>query len=521
MSQCFRIMVCMLGGLSAVTAAVSAQKTAAIPSTPWKGNRLGLEDKVLPPWTPLKVIERPKGCSNQSLSARVDCWGRTYEFDDLGLPAQIVAKGENLLTQPTTLKVQIEGQPVEWSHAAAKIASASDVAVEINGSAQAASTRGVVALKTHLRLEYDGLIVYQLRLEVPKEVKVDGLTLDIPLRSEAAIYRHRLTMSDLDRGTLGSSRSGNLPAGNGVVDNDTYIPYAWLGDNDRGLFWLCESAQYWPNWTSKHAWETVREGPQTTMRLNLLRPGQTLPVNWEFEFGLQATPVKPLPPHWRHDRWEPGIHSTQAIIIPNTTTHPYSGYPESTDPAAFAKRVDDLHAQGIQAIPYSILHMMDGTCPEFLWFGQRWHSGEGMGDSSVNLRSICPYSAEHTDLKYSDFITWKNKEYLEKYRLDGLYHDCVGPTFCVREGEGHERCGWRDATGKRHWNTAILPWRKLYRRIYAMAKEVNPKFSRCALVAIRDYPHPGLRGCLPGRRAVSRQSSRQLFERAFPRRVSC
>ena len=245
----------------------------------------------------------------------MDCWGRTYQFDDLGLPAQIVAKGEELLAQPTVLKLQIGGRPVDWSHAAAKIASASDVAVEIVGSAEAAYAREG-GLKTHLRLEYDGLIVYQLRLEVPKEVKVDGLTLDIPMRSEVAIYRHRLTMSNLDRGIAGGWRSGQLPASDGVVDNDTYIPYAWLGDNDRGLFWLCESAQYWPNWTSKRAFETVCKGKRTTMRLKLLQPGQALPADWKFEFGLQATPVKPLPAHWRRCRWEPGVHNTQTIIIP-------------------------------------------------------------------------------------------------------------------------------------------------------------------------------------------------------------
>lgn len=469
-------------------------QTVIIPSTEWKGNRLGLEEKVLSPWTPLKVVKRPGSLFNRRLSARVECWGRTYDFDNSGLPAQIVSRGEKLLAQPTALKLQIDGRAIEWSHASAEIVSASDIAVEIVGSASADSAQGAVVLKTHLRLEYDGLIVYQLRLVVPEKVKVDSLMLDIPLRSEVAKLRHRLTMADLDRGIPGRSSNGALAVGDGVVDHDTYIPYAWIGDNDRGLFWLCESAQFWPNWTSSNAFETVRAGEQTTLRLNLLQPGQTLPANWEFEFGLQATPVKPLPAHWRQWRWG-STRPTLAYTWSTPATRSYYGYPDGKDPA-FTKEINDLRAKGIRVIPYSILHMISDGCPEFLWFGDRWHAGDGCGDFSSSdvmsmggpLRSICPRSAEQADLKFSDFIVWKNKQYMEQYRLDGFYHDCANPTFCIREGEGHEKCGWLDAAGKRHWNTNILPWRNIYRRIYAMTKEVNPN---CFLIA-HVSPHLGI-----------------------------
>ncbi|MDD5705508.1 MAG: DUF6067 family protein [Kiritimatiellae bacterium] len=468
--------VFLLFFLLAIRAMTEPVTNGVASAVEWADCRLGLGDTVLAPWTPLQVRSEKRGILRRHSETVVHCWGRAYRFDERGLPAQIVSKEAELLAAPVSLRLQLEGKSITWSQSKSEIVSSSPASVEIAGAAEAAPASGEIALQTRLRLEYDGLIVYRLRLVLPKKTSADSLVLDIPMRSETVLYRHRQTMADLARCIPGTTVGGALPSGEGIVDSSTFIPYAWLGDNDRGLFWFCESAEHWPNWANSNAVETVREGDRTVLRLNLLQPGQTLPSDWEFEFGLQATPAKPMPPQWRNWRWWPAAGATQEIVLSGPKPNAYYGYPGPEEEETFTKSIADRHAKGRQGVFYSLIHMMDETCPEFKRFGQYWHAGEGMGDASVHLRSICPRAGEKAEWKYSDFIVWKNHEYIRKYKLDGFYHDCVGPTYCMRDGQGHEQCSWRDAAGKRHCTIAILAWRDIYRRMYAMVKATSPDF---------------------------------------------
>jgi len=74
-------------------------ETGSAPSPEWQGNTLGLEDNVLPPWTPLQLRRTKGGWWNRRPATRVSCWGRTYEFNEMGLPAQITAKNKAMLAR--------------------------------------------------------------------------------------------------------------------------------------------------------------------------------------------------------------------------------------------------------------------------------------------------------------------------------------------------------------------------------------------------------------------------------------
>src|SRR5581483_4660892 len=65
---------------------------------PWIGNKIGLEDKVAQPWTPIVTKESE---SNLSLA----CWGRTYEINGSGFPTQINTVGQNILTAPIRIEM--------------------------------------------------------------------------------------------------------------------------------------------------------------------------------------------------------------------------------------------------------------------------------------------------------------------------------------------------------------------------------------------------------------------------------
>ena len=82
---------------------IQLKETMIIPTLEWLGNKLGMEDEVLPPWTPMTK----KGNT-------ISCLNREYTFGDHGLPTQIIAKGEPLLKSPITFKMAKNGKALNW-----------------------------------------------------------------------------------------------------------------------------------------------------------------------------------------------------------------------------------------------------------------------------------------------------------------------------------------------------------------------------------------------------------------------
>ncbi len=409
----------------------------------WKGNKLGLEDKVLPPWTPVKAR-----------GGTVSVWGREYDFSrSSDIIQQIRSGGCNLLAGPVRLRTG------EATHQVLPF----DVKVN------AAGTRAVITNKPEAwprmaaTIEYDGLAWFELSGLPP--APPETLTLDIPLRPEIAMYRHRY-----DRGWDTTKVTGLLPEGRGVIDHDGFIPFYWIGNNDRGLFWFCESDEMWPNGQSPDAVQVIRgEDGTVTLRLNLLAKGQKLPDHWKLAFGLQATPVKPLPKDWRKWRLQPARAARAGILWPGPTADSlkYYGYPQAADPALFKRRVDDGHARGIDTVPYLCLSYLSAASPEWPFFRKYW----GMGSEDTGSSDVAQYGAGFARVSpvgkdYSDFIVWKTNEFIKQYGVDGLYHDNTHPYSATTLDAG---CGYvRD--GKVYPTYPILGYRDLYRRMYAVLK---------------------------------------------------
>ncbi|MBC7286602.1 MAG: LamG domain-containing protein [Armatimonadetes bacterium] len=424
----------------------------SIPALDWMGNRIGLDEVVLPPWTPLSV--------RKGTSVRIRCWGREYTLAETGLPAQIRSAGADLLARPVALIVTAGGRPLQWEKGSIRIVSSQPAAADVEAVAEAPCGSGSATLRAKARAEYDGLLLTTLTLEMPSGVSPDAISLEIPLRPEVALYRHRYSPA-------WANITGSLPAGEGVVDSASFIPMAWIGDNDRGLFWFCERAEHWPNSDAPNAFETVRTASEVVMRFNLLAPGQRLPDRWIWEFGLQATPVKPIPKDWRKWRLTPARGANVEIIwpTPSPDSMKYYGYPEAANPKAFAERVKRLHDRGIKAVPYSCLTFLSAACPEFQWFKSKWWMGGGDASSSdvaaygAMFAMVCPQAPG-----LGDFLVWKNRQFMERYRLDGFYHDNTHPYACALGPCAYTRDGTKRPTYH------ILAYRALYRRIYAMVK---------------------------------------------------
>ncbi len=430
-----------------------ARRALVIPGSDWVGNTLGLEDRVLPPWTPLETRD-----------GAVSCWGREYLFEGMPLPRQILSAGEALLSGPPALVATGPGGHAAWRPVAGEtVSSPAGTRVTTTGSVHA--TAGPpVRLQYTTTVEYDGLVMVELSIPDSRSVPLEGLRIELPVKPERAIYRHRWAPS-------WEGVSGNLPAESGVVDQSGFIPYYWLGDNDRGLFWFCESDEMWPNAAAENAIEVERSAEAVVLRLNLLAPGQKLPDNWRFSFGLQATPVRPIPKDWRKWRLQPGVNGNVQIMWPTPADSSlrYFGYPEATDPTLFAKEVGQLQEEGTKAVPYLCLSYLSAACPEWAFHRKRWAMG-GVDSSSSDVAAYGAGFAQVSPLGegYADFIVWKTKQFIDDYGIDGLYHDNTHPypSSNLAAGVGYGR----DDTA--HKTYPILGYRALYRRMYGVLKSL-------------------------------------------------
>jgi len=166
-------------------------------------------------------------------------------------------------------------------------------------------------LSAQTAIEYDGLIRVDWSLQPRHPLALDGLTLEIPLRSEQARYLYHFP------GRWGESYNARALPEEGMVAS--FWPFVWLGDEERGLAWFCESDENWFPADPDRVTEIVRDGDHVILRLHLvsrpivLAPGTEQPTSFPasrfpgfpvshltYTFGFQATPVKPNP----EDVWD-------------------------------------------------------------------------------------------------------------------------------------------------------------------------------------------------------------------------
>lgn len=425
----------------------------------WEGNTLGLEDKVLCPWSPVEVEDDA-----------VRCWGRAYQFSGSALPRSIVSAGKEILSRPAELRATLTDGTQKWSVFLSKVELSSHRTRAVASGAMIASLGSgeTVHINTRVSVEYDGLVQYQFSIPDGEEKGIARLVIDIPVSDSVALYRHRFGWDWKNV----SASSGKVPRGIGVVERTKFIPFYWLGDDERGIFWFCESDETWPNSRSGDAIQIVRAGREVVLRLIVKRQGQALPRNWRFAFGLQATPVKPLREKWRSIRLAPATGANVGIIWPTPTRDSllYYGYPEAADDRAFAKRIRGLEKRGVMAVPYLCLSFLSMASPEWKEYSNSWATSRA-DESSSDVRAYgAPFAMVSPAGKgWSDFVVWKTKRFMDRYGITGVYHDNSQPheMSAPAAGVGYMR------DGKPQPTYPILAQRALYRRMYSVIRGIS------------------------------------------------
>lgn len=407
---------------------------------PWRGAHAGVSERVLPPWTALSLA-RDRG------DLAISCWGRMYRFDGAGLPSAAVTRGEPILSAPITVAASVGGAPVRWELGTTSVTSSTPARATFVGGAKGPGLR----LETSSYMEYDGLIVTRFTLKADKAVTVERCALQIPVRPECARYISYFRPGALpykggfDKASRESG--GNLP----------FPYYMWLGDDDRGFAWFSER-DLSGHLANRDKAVQIRSGADaTSITVNLIDHATRIDAPLTFTVGFQATPMKPLPSKWR------SLFNERVDLTwtwPDITR--YFGYPEAANPETYAAMVAKSHANKRMFVPYTVLQMLSATSPEYQYYGQDWASGITDNTSAdvlafrAPIYSVCPKAAD-----WVDCLTWKIKQHVERYGIDGLYHDFTWPIFCRNTAHGCPAEG----------GYPILAMRDLYRRVYTILKD--------------------------------------------------
>jgi len=432
---------------SAHEVARSASSFKKIDESIWLGNKIGISDKVPPPWTPMKV--------NGKI---VRLWGREYRFGESPFPEGVITRDELILASPIRLRLDIGGKEVIWKTAAAEITHASETEVRLSTKSEAPG----IELHGLTSIEYDGMIRTDLKLKPARPVEIRKMYLEIPLKDKHAKYIH-------------CTKSRNSSSFAGTIGADgwkgPFHPLVMLTDEDRGLCWFTESMKNWHVENEDKVFEITKTADTVIFRVNIIDSPVTLSEPAAYTFGLQALPARPMPSDWRALRMSGKANF--GILWPydeSDTDYQYSGYPTlPAHPGRFRSHIAAAHQSGRRQSAYTWLSGVSGDLPEYGFF-RDWRPHDAPHDGAVRgiFWSVC---ARCSSLRDFNMLSWA--KLFDEYDVDGLYYDGAYPAACANAGHG---CGYVDWKGERQVEYPFFSLRRTAKRAYTMMcqKRENP-----------------------------------------------
>ncbi|MEJ5297820.1 MAG: glycoside hydrolase domain-containing protein, partial [Armatimonadota bacterium] len=245
---------------------------------PWMTVRTGVDpDRVVKPWTPVTTGER-----------QIGVWGRTMTWDSSIFPDSITSSGEQLLASPTTLAAGIGAETHTFRLKNFRILSHTPA----RAVAEAVGDICDVEAIARITADFDGFLWFEIRISNPKRnVTFSWLRAQVPLRaSQMRLYQ------TFRPGADGAGAIGSSPIQLGWLVNEWVANfYHWFGNEDRGIGFTFSTLEKWKPATLSNFCTFVPGSPASVYQINLIE--STTPADGlRFEFGIQATPIKPLPP---------------------------------------------------------------------------------------------------------------------------------------------------------------------------------------------------------------------------------
>jgi len=433
-----------------------------VPAPEWyvEGRKIGVERRVLKPWEPVQWDGRT-----------LKVWGREHDLRAHLLPAQITSAGAAILAAPVTLQAMCNGEYVVAKLGRRETVEQADDAV----TTLARGRLGGLPIRLAAVAEYDGMTKWTLELRPEREVQLDKLWLSLPLRRDRALYYHITTSY------YGRAISGAVPR-EGV--RERFRPFVWLGDDARGLMWFAESPA---GWHSDDYPIHIQPGPNATeLRVELVNQPLALREPRTIVFGLQATPVKPLPPDWRAWRVD-SLYTTarrvrkhfidwRALGVGIEWRHLWwtAGYKRIFMPGHMTplqvtpdlgRYVEQAHGLGDRLVTYFYLHGVNRITTGYDRYYPVWQTSrpKEMPYWGRIIMGACPGST------MGDMLLYGIRDMVRRYGIDGVYFDGAGPPIaCSNALHGH---GWVDDRGTRRYEYPIFALRRFYKRLATLLQD--------------------------------------------------
>ena len=358
----------------------------------WLNSRIGLDDTVLPPYTPVEV----KG-------DEVHILNRVIRFGQAGLPSAITSNGRDVLAGPIQLRMT-QGR---------EVLSATGPAGEVTQTRNSRCTRqasgslGPCTLETKTTVDFDGRVMVEATITPQEDLTIDDFSLVVPYVAASDDYMMGMGF-----------RGGYRPEQWGWAwDPERQHNEVWIGSPESGMqVQLTPPLRYWEaNWRDgreKHnPWFNGGGGGAVLAEqdgafvLRTFTGPRTLPKGQPvtYRFRLLVTPFRPFRPDW--ENW---LGENVAGKHHGTWENPWINYPFLTIDklAGFIKEQRDA---GNWVEIYYTSHQLASRAPE-LW-ALRSLGGEIVRDDFAELY----YGDESWTSKAGGGHVWLREHLVEDY----------------------------------------------------------------------------------------------------------
>ena len=407
------------------------------------------------------------------------CLGRETKLGAMLLPQQITAAGKPLLASP----IRITADP---STSMGNVTGKGKVTNSDAGSATWEWLGESQGFEISVRMtgDCDGYCWYDVALTPKEPVELSSLRLEIPRRTESARYIHAASFQ------WGGQLSSGLPEYGGKW-NQKFMPYVWLGDEDRGLAWCCESAEGWRLNEPTNALQVRTDGDTVLFTTTFLDHKATISSPIHIRFGLQATPVKPVSFAWRaqariyhgvtYSSDEPDEDGKILLdllrdagvktVVFHDMWPAYYGQLVPPDPKELHKLIDECHKRGLRLLVY-IGYGVARSAPEIQGHHDEWSVIPLIPWVPGYKPEVRTFDATCARSTWGEWLVAGIEKLFTDYKLDGLYFDGTSEAFrCQNELHG---CGWRDDAGVLHDTYPMSAVRSMMRRIADIVHKHRP-----------------------------------------------
>ncbi|MHC4414066.1 MAG: LamG domain-containing protein [Planctomycetota bacterium] len=440
------------------------------PETPWLQPMPQYDHVVPDPWSPIEGDKR-----------LVRVWGRSYEFEEGPLPKAIISQDVSLLAAPIQLRIDTGSgaQVPVWR--GSKLAERHADKVVRTGIGRA----GELSISYRTTVEFDGMLRCDLELTPDAgKAKVDAVRLDVPLANGAADYllTHKL-----------------IPWEGSSMDLD-FRELLWLTGHRVGLCWFAESEANWVYPSGTKPIRLNRQDDATTLTVRMIASPVAIDKPLTYTFGIQATPLRPLPENWRN--FNLGGHgkirgAKAQITAWGGGSLKQFGYLEPWRDDVMHRVCKKYRNMGSSSLPYSTPTYLSDHNPIFDFYRLEWHNSSGHKYVGYKHRDGFEYSMVATCAAsdYSNLMAYWVENLSRDFDIGGIYFDLSSPDRCANARHG---CGGTDAFGKRYHTYPIFGLREVLKKTFTILHSrgkllINHAHSRFypPCHAFSDYWFPG------------------------------